>query len=169
VVQGFDAPVAADPLGELGGGGLAGGQAGDRVDGDGPPLLASGQGPDPAGDAECLRGVGEAEPGRDGGGLEGAVLLTAVAAVALPVTGGDVAPGQVLDLGVQAGLVLLHDQDVMGALAADQELGVLALGVQGIGGDHGSGQVQGRQQRAELGDLVGLASTLAWASTALAC
>ena len=39
VVQRFDLPVAADPGGELGGGGLAGVQAGDRVDGDGAPLL----------------------------------------------------------------------------------------------------------------------------------
>jgi hypothetical protein len=37
--------------------------------------------------------------------------------------------GRVLDLGVQAGLVLLHDQDVVGFLVADQELRVLALGV----------------------------------------
>ncbi len=32
-----------------------------------------------------------------------------------------------------------------------------ALGVQRIGGDHVPGQVQGFQQRGELGDLVGLA------------
>jgi hypothetical protein len=37
---GFDVPVAADPSGELGGAGLAGGQAGDGVDGDGPPFSA---------------------------------------------------------------------------------------------------------------------------------
>ena len=43
--------------------------------------------------------------------------------------GRDVAPGQVLDLGVQGGLVALHDQDVMRLLVADQELRVLALGV----------------------------------------
>lgn len=97
------------------------------------------------------------------------MLLTAVAAVALPVTGGDVAPGQVLDLGVQAGLVLLHDQDVMGALAGDQELGVFALGVQGIGGDHGSGQSSGASNGRNWVISLVLPSTLAWASTALAC
>jgi hypothetical protein len=34
---------------------------------------------------------------------------------------------------------MLDGQDAAGFLVADQELGVLALGVQGIGGDHGSG------------------------------
>jgi len=45
----------------------------------------------------------------------------------------------------------------VGVLAGDQELGVFALGVQGVGGDHRPGQVQGLQQRSEPGDLVGLA------------
>ena len=40
VVQGLDLPVPADPLRELGGGGLAEGQAGDGVDGDGLPFPA---------------------------------------------------------------------------------------------------------------------------------
>ena len=78
VVQRLDLPVAADPGGELGGGGLVGVQAGDGVDGDGPPLPAV-QGPDPAGEADGLGGVREGEPGGDGRGLEGAVLLAAVA------------------------------------------------------------------------------------------
>lgn len=42
-------------------------------------------------------------------------------------------------------------------MLAGQELGVLALGVQGIGGDHAPGQVQWLQQRGERGDLIGLA------------
>jgi hypothetical protein len=54
--------------------------------------------------------VGEGEPGGDGGGLQGAVLFAAVPAAALPVTGRDVAPGQVRDLGVQAGLVALDQE-----------------------------------------------------------
>jgi hypothetical protein len=54
--------------------------------------------------------VREGQPGRDGDGLDGAELLAAVPVVVLPVTGADGAPGQVLDLGIQAGLVLLHDQ-----------------------------------------------------------
>jgi hypothetical protein len=53
----------------------------------------------------------EGQPGGDGGGLEGAALLAAATAAFLPVADRDLAPGQVLELGVQAGLVLLHDQD----------------------------------------------------------
>ena len=56
--------------------------------------------------------------------------------------GRDLPPGQVLELGVQAGLVLLHDQDVVRVLLGDQELGVLTLGVHRVGGDHSPGQVQ---------------------------
>jgi hypothetical protein len=105
VVKHFDLPVAADPAGQLGRGGLGHGQAGDRVDGDGAPLPA-GQGPDPAGQADGLGGVREGQPGGDGRGLEGAVLLAAVPAATLAVSGRDAAPGQVLELGIQARLVL---------------------------------------------------------------
>jgi hypothetical protein len=45
----------------------------------------------------------------------------------------------------------------MRVLLGDQELGVIALGVQRIGGDHRPGQVHRLQQRRETGDLVGLA------------
>lgn len=69
------------------------------------------------------RGVREGQPGGDGDRLQGAVLLPAVPAAALAVAGRDAAPGQVLKLGIQAGLVLLDGQDVVRALARDQELG----------------------------------------------
>ena len=52
---------------------------------------------------------------------------------------------------------MLDDQDVMRLLDGDHELGVLALGVQRIGGDDAPGQLQRLQQRREPGDLVGLA------------
>ena len=45
----------------------------------------------------------------------------------------------------------------MGPLAGDKELGVLALGVQGVGGDDAPGQAQRLEQRRGPGDLVGLA------------
>ena len=99
----------------------------------------------------------EAEPGGDGRGLEGAVLLAAVAPAVLAGRDRDAPPGQVLHLGVQARLVLLHHQDVMGPLAGDKELGVLALGVQRVGGDDVPGQVQRPGQRREPGNLAGLA------------
>ena len=138
------APRSASDRGSrrrAGRGGLVSVQAGDGVDGDGPPPPAV-QRPDLAGEADGLGGVREGEPGGDGRGLEGAVLLAAVAPVVLAGGDRDVPPGQVLDLGVQARLVLLHDQDVMGLLLGDQELGVLALGVQRVGGDDAPGQVQ---------------------------
>ncbi|MGZ4526229.1 MAG: hypothetical protein ACXVX7_07180 [Mycobacterium sp.] len=50
--------MPADPFRQLGGGGLAEGQAGDRIDGDGPPFPA-GQWPGPPGDPQGLRGVRE--------------------------------------------------------------------------------------------------------------
>src|SRR5262249_39338403 len=43
VVQGLDAPMSADPPGEVGGAGLGDGQAGDPIGGDGPPA-ADGEG-----------------------------------------------------------------------------------------------------------------------------
>ncbi|MGE5134755.1 MAG: hypothetical protein ACM32E_17855 [Gemmatimonadota bacterium] len=142
-------------------------QAGDGVHGDGPPPSAV-QRPGLAGQADGRGGVREAEAGGDGGGLEGAVLLAAVAPVVLAGGDRDAPPGQVFDLGVRAGLVLLDHQDVMGALAGDQELGVLALSVQRVGGDDAPGQVQRLEQRREPGDLV-LPSTPTWPSTTPAC
>jgi hypothetical protein len=103
--------------------------------------------------------------GGDGRGLEGAVLLAAVAPAVLAGRDRDAPPGQVLDLGVQARLVLLHDQDVVRLLFRDKELGVLALGVQRVGGDDAPGQVQRLEQRREPGDLVGLAVHRTWPST----
>jgi hypothetical protein len=71
--------------------------------------------------------------------------------------GRDLPPGQGFELGVQAGLVVLHGQDVMRLFLGDQEPGVLALGMQRIGGHHPAGQVQRGQQRRERCDLIGLA------------
>jgi hypothetical protein len=93
VVHCLDLPVAADPGGELGGGGLVGVQAGDGVNGDGPPPPAV-QRPDLAGQADGLGGVREAEPGGDGRGLEDAVLLAAVAPAVLAGRDRDAPPGR---------------------------------------------------------------------------
>jgi hypothetical protein len=105
VVQHFNVPVAAYPSGELGRCGLGDGQAGDGVDGDGRPFPA-GQWPDAAGEADGLGRVRESQPGCDRGGLEGAVFLAAMPAAALAGAGRDVPPGEALNLGVQARLVL---------------------------------------------------------------
>ena len=88
--------MPADPVGQAGGACLGGGEAGDRVHGHGAPPLAA-QGPDLAGDAQRLGGVGEVQAG-DGGDLQAAGLDPAVAAVAGLVGDRDVTPGQGLEL-----------------------------------------------------------------------
>jgi hypothetical protein len=140
VVQRLDAPVPPEPVGQAGGAGLGGGEVGDRVHGHGPPAQLV-ERADPAGDPQGLGGVGEVQAG-DGGDLQAAGLDPAVAAVAGVVGDRDLVPGQELELAVQGGLVGLDDQDLGGVLVGDQPLGVLPLGVQRIGGDHGVGKVQ---------------------------
>jgi hypothetical protein len=54
-------PVTPDPVGQAGGVGLGGGQVGDRVHRHGAPAPA-GKGPDPAGEAQRLGGVGKFRP-----------------------------------------------------------------------------------------------------------
>ena len=78
--------------------------------------------------------------------------VTAAAGVA-----GDrhLAPGQGLELGVQAGLVALDDQQVVGATPG-QVGGMFPLGMQRVGGNDRTGDIETVQQRAEHGDLVGL-------------
>jgi len=91
----------------------------------------------------------------DGGDLQAAELNSAVAPVAGVVSDGDLTPGQDLELVVERGLVAFDDEQVGGVLVGDQPIGVLSLGVERIGSDHGGGEVQALQQRPELGDLVG--------------
>ena len=107
VVEHLDVPVTADPFRELGGCGLAGVHAGDRVDGDGAPF-PGGQRPDPAGEADGLGGVREGDPGCKGGDLQGAPLVPAMAAVALGVTGRDVPPGRLLTCAYKPGWFFLR-------------------------------------------------------------
>ena len=52
---------------------------------------------------------------------------------------------------MQARLVLLHDEDVMGVLLLDEELGMVALGMQCVRGDDTPGQVKGRLAAAGTG------------------
>jgi len=77
----------------------------------------------------------------DGGCLQAADLHAVVAAVVGVVGDGDLAPGQGGQL-VQGTRVGPDEQDVGGVLQADQPVGVLALGVQRVGGHHLSGKVQ---------------------------
>jgi hypothetical protein len=72
----------------------------------------------------------------------------------------DLPPRQPGQLGVQSRLVGLDDQQVVSA-AADQEAGVVALGVQRVGSDHDTGKVQAGQQRLEGGHFTRRAVDLA--------
>jgi len=100
---------------------LDGGQRGDRIDGLGGPLLAV-QRPAAADDPEGLGRVREGQAGGHGGDLHGAPLRAPVAPFAGGMSDRDLAPGQLSELGVQAGLVGLDGEQVMRAALGDQVL-----------------------------------------------
>jgi hypothetical protein len=93
-------------------------------------------------------------------GLEGAQLDAAVATVAGAVQLRHSVPGQALAALQQGRLVGLDHQQIVGLLAGDQELGGVGVGLERVGGHHHAGQVQGRQQGLEGGDLLGCAADL---------
>lgn len=88
--------------------------------------------------------------------VQAADLVAAAATLSGVVGDRYGAQGQGLELSIEMGLASLDD-DVGGVLGSDQELGKLALAVEGVGGNHSAGQLQRRQQRPACGDLVGLA------------
>jgi hypothetical protein len=71
--------------------------------------------------------------------FKGAPFGTGVAPLAGVAGDRDLAPGQIGELGVQAGLVALDGDHVMRAALGDQVIRVGALGVQSVGGDHRAG------------------------------
>ena len=93
------------------------------------------------------------------------ITIRAVPAVPLGAGHRNLAPGQRRELGVQAGLVALDDQQVVRA-APGQVGGVLTLGVQSIGGDDRIPDIRAVQQRAEQGTSLVLAPTSTWPGTA---
>src|SRR6266568_5343994 len=70
--------------------------------------------------------------------------------------GGKGVGGQAVDRGLQAGLVALDRQQVVGVLVLDEPAGMRNLGVERVGGHHLACKVQWLQQRAEPADLIGL-------------
>lgn len=150
----LDAPVAADPGREFAAVGRIGRQARDQVD----PFdrqLAGAHVPSPAHDLECLASVGIVDVG-ERGGLQAADLVAVVGPGALDVVQADVAPGKAADPLVQSGVVPLDDGQVVSSTFV-QVRGVIVLSVQGVGGDHGVGQVDAVQERGE-GGYVGSAA-----------
>ncbi|MGW3607111.1 hypothetical protein [Micromonospora sp. NPDC005161] len=95
VMQDFDGPMSAQPVGQVGGAGLGGGQVRDRVDGDGGPA-AGGQVEPAAADPQGLNGVWEVQGERPGARdrLQAADVVAAVAAFAGLVLDRDLRPGQ---------------------------------------------------------------------------
>jgi len=155
------AGVAADEVGQPGGAGRRVGQAGDRVHGLGGAAAAAAPVADLAGDLEDLADVREVREPAHADRLEGADLRPAVGEGAGAVQFRDVLPGQPLAAPQQRGLVGLDDQQVVRLLDLDQPIGVLAVGVQRVRGDHRTGQVHRRKQRGEPWDLAGGAVDLA--------
>ena len=159
----LDRPVSPEEVGQPSRAGLSEAQAGDRVDDHGVPR-AGAKVTGLAGDLDDLGGVREAEV-VDGDGLDGTQLDAAVAAVAGAAGHGNLVPGQPGQALQHGGLVGLDDEQVMGLLSGDQELGGLAVGLQGVCCGHAS-KVQVAKQWLEGGDLAGAPSTWPWASTA---
>ena len=150
-------PVSAHPSGQLGCGGLVGGQTGYGVGDLGGPLVGS-RPSGLAGDLDGLAGMREQDPAAHGDNLDAAFGDPAVSPAALGGNDGHIGPGQVLELGEQRRLIRLHRQQIVRAALNHQIVSVVALGVQRISGDHCPGQIDQVQQRGELGDLVGLAA-----------
>ena len=150
----FYGPVAAQDAGELFGADLVVTQVGDRIHGFGVAFL-SGQSFPAAGDLDGEAGVRESDTGGDFGEFHGPGLDPAVALVVGDVDSGDVFPRQRFQFAVQAGLVALHGQYVVRA-AAVQVLGVAVLGMQRVGGDDRTGDVQTVEQRGESRYFIGL-------------
>ncbi|ODA73932.1 hypothetical protein APS67_001858 [Streptomyces sp. AVP053U2] len=99
----------------------------------------------------------------DGDGLDETLFVAAVAAGVVAVDDGDLLPGQGVELTGLAALVVLDGQQVVGA-AFVQVGGVVALGVEGIGGHDRPlevGVVDLVEEGLELGDFVGLRADLA--------
>lgn len=82
-----------------------------------------------------------------------------MATVGLGVADRDVGPGQGVERGEQCWLVGL-DAEVKVRVPSVQVVGGATLGVQRVGADGGSGDVQGVEQFAQHGDLVGLRADL---------
>ena len=109
----------------------------------------------PPHDLDGLTGAGVVEVA-ELGDFDPADLVAVVGVVAGTVPERNVPPGQLPDLGAQAGRIRLHDGHVVSA-AADR---TAAVSVQGVGGDRGVLRIQAVQPRREGGNLVALAGDL---------
>jgi hypothetical protein len=129
-------------LGQSGGSGLFGREAGDglHLDLAGLPVGA------PALDLHRLHGVREQHAGADGAHLQPADLDAAVAAAVGAIPQRNLPPRQAPQSPAKLILIALHDQDVVSACGDDFRR-VAVLGVHRVGGDHGVAQVEAGQYR----------------------
>ena len=149
----LDRPVPTEEIGQSGGAGLGKRKAGDRIEDHGPPPPGA-QVAGLTGDLDDLGGVREAEP-VDGDGLEGTEFHTAVGAVAGAIQDRDSMPGQAGAAGQERGLVGLDHKQIVRLLDGDEELGRVGVGLERVGRDHDTGQLQVGQERLEAGDFTG--------------
>lgn len=139
--------------------GVVGIEAGDGVDRlPGVPLAALLAAPVDAQGRPGFREGDPAEVRRNGHGLDRAGLPPPVPGPGDGVRHGHVLPWQGLDLGRRGRLVSLEHRDVVGFLLPHQPAHLVLDAVQGVEGDHGAGQIEWFQQRAEGSRLVGLGS-----------
>ena len=157
VMDGLDGPVPAVQREQALGAGGVGGMAGDAVgvlDG----LLASGFGGDGTLDEEGLADMGEGEVIVEcRGGPDGAAFDASVGEVELLAEVGFGAFSEVeFEVGQQVGPIALDGEQVMRA-SADEEVGELCLGEQGVGGEGFAGEVgfEGLKHGDDGADLVG--------------
>ena len=143
--------LSLDPAGDGTGLGPGHGHRGDRVDDLNVPAPVDGS---RATGLDDLGRAGPVHPGRDFERLDGAAGAASAPGLDVGVR-GDLRPGQRLEVCQQAGLVGLDGQDVVPALAGDPLRGC-PLAVQGVGGDHHVGHVDGGEQLAQGGDLAAL-------------
>src|SRR5271166_3428812 len=167
VVVRLDGPVLADEAGQVAGGGVGAGQAGDGVDGLAGGLTGGGV-LAPAGDLDGLAGVREVQAA-DVSGLQGAGLDAAVPGLAGGAAARYLPPGQRLDPGVQQRLVFLHDGDVVGFLVVCQPVQVRPDRVEGVGGHHGAVQVQDSRSSVKWLVSLCLTSTSRWSRSRPPC
>jgi len=157
-VAALDAPVAANEREQAVGVGVAGGKAGDEIDGFCRHFLRRADGADEAGDLGDARegDIGAQVVVEAGARAEGACVSAAPAAInRLGGTHGGARIGKIGDqCGAQTGLVVLDGEEVGAAMIEDAR-GQGGLGMQGVGGDDAPAQGEMGQELLGHGDLVG--------------
>jgi hypothetical protein len=140
---GLDPSVPTQPAGQLRGAGAAQSQAGDGVHGDDAPAAAAGRA-DAAGDLDRLGGVRKHRPATAATFRVRSSMRPWPCSRVRSIT-GICRHGSPTSWACRPGWLALTTSR-SSAPPVDQEAGMVALGVQRVGGDHDAGEVQRRQQ-----------------------